>query len=137
MFNILAEPNETMLWQNEHAFPQIQPENTSLNFSWDTASDFPYYAGCPYQESVSSVNYSSMVLEFAKILYGIVFVVGLFGNSLVIYVVLRFSKMRTITNIYLVSLGKVISDLKSLIINNITLYTATKGGKKWVKRFSH
>lgn len=39
-----------------------------------------------------------LVLEFARILYGIVCVVGLCGNTLVIYVVLRFSKMQTVTN---------------------------------------
>lgn len=45
------------------------------------------------------------VLEFAKILYGIVFLVGLGGNSLVIYVVLRFSKMQTVTNMYIFNLA--------------------------------
>ena len=46
-----------------------------------------------------------MVLEIAKLLYGLVFLVGLFGNSLVIYVVLRFSKMQTVTNMYIVNLA--------------------------------
>lgn len=46
-----------------------------------------------------------IVLEFAKILYGIVFLVGLGGNSLVIYVVLRFSKMQTVTNMYIFNLA--------------------------------
>jgi len=46
-----------------------------------------------------------LVLEFAKILYGLVFLVGLFGNSLVIYVVLRFSKMQTVTNMYIFNLA--------------------------------
>lgn len=34
----------------------------------------------------------------SMILYAIVCIVGLFGNTLVIYVVLRFSKMQTVTN---------------------------------------
>ena len=46
-----------------------------------------------------------IILEFAKILYGIVFLVGLGGNSLVIYVVLRFSKMQTVTNMYIFNLA--------------------------------
>ncbi|XP_071034555.1 somatostatin receptor type 2-like [Parasteatoda tepidariorum] len=46
-----------------------------------------------------------LVVEFAKILYGIVFMVGLCGNSLVLYVVLRFSKMQTVTNMYIFNLA--------------------------------
>ena len=38
-------------------------------------------------------------------LYGTVFVVGLLGNSLVIYVVLRYSKMQTVTNLYILNLA--------------------------------
>lgn len=39
------------------------------------------------------------------ILYALVCIVGLFGNTLVIYVVLRFSKMQTVTNIYILNLA--------------------------------
>ncbi|CAG2177105.1 unnamed protein product, partial [Oppiella nova] len=58
-----------------------------------------------YEEIFPTVGYPVLVLEFAKILYGIVFLVGLFGNSLVIYVVLRFSKMQTVTNMYIFNLA--------------------------------
>lgn len=40
-----------------------------------------------------------------QVLYAAVCIVGLFGNSLVIYVVLRFSKMQTVTNMYIVNLA--------------------------------
>ncbi|XP_012275002.1 somatostatin receptor type 2-like [Orussus abietinus] len=40
-----------------------------------------------------------------QVLYSIVCIVGLLGNSLVIYVVLRFSKMQTVTNIYILNLA--------------------------------
>lgn len=40
-----------------------------------------------------------------QILYGIVCFVGLCGNTLVIYVVVRFSKMQTVTNLYIVNLA--------------------------------
>lgn len=39
------------------------------------------------------------------IMYTFVSVVGLFGNTLVIYVILRFSKMQTVTNIYILNLA--------------------------------
>lgn len=40
-----------------------------------------------------------------QILYTIICVVGILGNTLVIYVVLRFSKMQTVTNIYILNLA--------------------------------
>lgn len=40
-----------------------------------------------------------------SIIYVTICVVGLLGNTLVIYVVLRFSKMQTVTNIYIVNLA--------------------------------
>ncbi|XP_063708738.1 somatostatin receptor type 2-like [Culicoides brevitarsis] len=41
----------------------------------------------------------------SMILYTIVCIVGLLGNTLVIYVVLRFSKMQTVTNMYILNLA--------------------------------
>lgn len=40
-----------------------------------------------------------------QILYAIVCLIGLAGNTLVIYVVVRFSKMQTVTNLYIVNLA--------------------------------
>ncbi|XP_063760081.1 LOW QUALITY PROTEIN: somatostatin receptor type 5-like [Eleginops maclovinus] len=39
------------------------------------------------------------------VVYSIVFIVGLLGNTLVIYVVVRYTKMKTITNIYILNLA--------------------------------
>ncbi|XP_067118744.1 somatostatin receptor type 2-like [Centruroides vittatus] len=59
-----------------------------------------------YRESIDYISGPPiLVLEFAKILFGIVCVTGLCGNSLVIYVVLRFSKMQTVTNMYIFNLA--------------------------------
>lgn len=41
----------------------------------------------------------------SMILYILVCIIGLFGNTLVIYVVLRFSKMQTVTNMYILNLA--------------------------------
>ncbi|XP_055598336.1 somatostatin receptor type 2-like [Uranotaenia lowii] len=41
----------------------------------------------------------------SMILYAVVAIIGLFGNTLVIYVVLRFSKMQTVTNMYILNLA--------------------------------
>lgn len=72
-----------------------------------------------YMESIGSRNMTihndSMTTNCAadlpivplvnQILYSIVCIVGLLGNTLVIYVVLRFSKMQTVTNMYIVNLA--------------------------------
>lgn len=39
------------------------------------------------------------------ILYAVVGIVGILGNTLVIYVVLRFSNMQTVTNMYILNLA--------------------------------
>lgn len=59
------------------------------------------------------------------ILYALVCIVGLFGNTLVIYVVLRFSKMQTVTNIYILNLA--IADECFLIGIPFLLYTMQVG----------
>lgn len=67
----------------------------------------------------SSLNYNSTYGNFTgnckndmpglyllvQFLYIVVCILGLFGNTLVIYVVLRFSKMQTVTNMYIVNLA--------------------------------
>ncbi|CAM1325025.1 SSTR5 (predicted) [Pycnogonum litorale] len=45
------------------------------------------------------------LVEFCKVLYGLICIIGLCGNTLVIYVVLRYSKMQTVTNIYILNLA--------------------------------
>nr|AOV81581.1 allatostatin receptor type C [Carausius morosus] len=45
------------------------------------------------------------LLLITQVLCAAVCIVGLLGNSLVIYVVLRFSKMQTVTNMYIVNLA--------------------------------
>lgn len=55
--------------------------------------------------SLSRSTYYKYILFFARVLYFVICVVGLCGNSLVIYVVLRFSKMQTVTNLYILNLA--------------------------------
>jgi len=49
--------------------------------------------------------FSPYLLNFIQIFYGFVCFFGLLGNSLVIYVVLRFSKLHTVTNTYILHLA--------------------------------
>ncbi|XP_043212821.1 somatostatin receptor type 2-like [Amphibalanus amphitrite] len=47
----------------------------------------------------------SYALIFNAVIYSIVMVIGLGGNTLVIYVILRYSKMQTVTNFYIFNLA--------------------------------
>lgn len=62
------------------------------------------------------------------ILYTLVFIIGLMGNTLVIYVVLRFSNMQTVTNMYILNLA--IADECYLI--GIPFLIATMNMGQWV-----
>ncbi|KAJ8679931.1 hypothetical protein QAD02_015718 [Eretmocerus hayati] len=62
-----------------------------------------------------------------QFLYSLICVVGLVGNTLVIYVVLRFSKMQTVTNTYIVNLA--IADECFLV--GIPFLVTTMGVKVW------
>lgn len=62
-------------------------------------------SNCSAPEEPFFTSHPEFVVEFSKLLYGLVCLVGLCGNSLVIYVVLRFSKMQTVTNMYIFNLA--------------------------------
>nr|XP_027205553.1 somatostatin receptor type 2-like [Dermatophagoides pteronyssinus] len=57
------------------------------------------------QQQHSNRSTNEIILFIFIILYCLVFLIGFFGNSLVIYVVLRFSKMQTVTNMYIFNLA--------------------------------
>lgn len=78
--------------------------------------------------SLTQASIPFLVLEFAKVLYAIVCMVGLVGNSLVIYVVLRFSKMQTVTNMYILNLA--LADEMFLI--GLPFLIVTLMFKQWV-----
>ncbi|KAI9587230.1 somatostatin receptor type 3-like [Glossina fuscipes] len=72
-----------------------------------------------HQECVENRN--ALAHIFTIIMYSVVCVIGLLGNTLVIWVVLRFSKMQTVTNIYILNLA--IADECFLIGIPFLLYT--------------
>ncbi|XP_023159475.1 somatostatin receptor type 2 [Ceratitis capitata] len=79
-----------------------------------------------YEEEMMCHNGQNAIANLVTmILYAIVCIIGLFGNTLVIYVVLRFSKMQTVTNIYILNLA--IADECFLIGIPILLYTMQIG----------
>jgi allatostatin C receptor len=82
----------------------------SMNFyQFWLHSVYPLYSNYTVNDSMQFLTCSSTQNPtgnvIAMVLYIIVFCVGLFGNTLVIYVVLKFSKMQTVTNRYILNLA--------------------------------
>lgn len=78
------------------------PLSSDLNSSYGTTpSSFLFSSnlstqGVPFQGSSTLIT---------AVIYLTVFMVGLTGNTLAIYVVLRYAKMKTVTNIYILNLA--------------------------------
>ncbi|XP_071050445.1 somatostatin receptor type 2-like isoform X2 [Onthophagus taurus] len=68
------------------------------------------------------------MLIFQELLFATVCIIGLLGNTLVVYVVIRFSKMQTVTNMYIVNLA--IADECFLI--GIPFLIVTMVEKSWI-----
>ncbi|CAB1345096.1 unnamed protein product [Coregonus sp. 'balchen'] len=71
--------------------------------------DYPAYpTGLPYNSSLDYEDYDQE-LDASNIIipsiYALVCCVGLTGNAMVIYVILKYAKMKTATNIYILNLA--------------------------------
>ena len=74
----------------------LSTENESL-----AATDYYYYYD--YDASVSQIPLEELVP--VAMVYGITLVLGILGNGLVIFAILRNRRMQTVTNMFLVSLA--------------------------------
>lgn len=63
------------------------------------------YPSYPTYNNMSDVAAPMPFSVVTAVVYTIVFIVGLLGNTLVIYVVVRYTKMKTITNMYILNLA--------------------------------
>ncbi|XP_062999503.1 somatostatin receptor type 5 [Elgaria multicarinata webbii] len=81
-------------------FPTTLGQETispDVNFSLEANATSNKTITCPPFSDIRSV--------FIPIIYLLVCAIGLSGNTLVIYVVLRYAKMKTVTNIYILNLA--------------------------------
>lgn len=91
--------------------PQSNDTRSAINYfhNYILQSLYPFHNFTMLNDSLQYVSCPSiqnpMGNVIAIILYLVVCIVGTFGNSLVIYVVLRFSKMQTVTNRYILNLA--------------------------------
>lgn len=98
-------------------------------FPWDNTTDIATVTN----DSAAAIGCGDgeqpwALLVSQQVLYALVCVVGLLGNTLVIYVVVRFSKMQTVTNMYIVNLA--IADECFLI--GIPFLIVTMHRQQWI-----
>ncbi|KAM4705425.1 kappa-type opioid receptor [Rhinophrynus dorsalis] len=91
--------------------PTCEPACSSscyLNSSWllgwdDQYNDSDYTESLTHESNHTSISPTISVIITA--VYSMVFVVGLVGNALVMFVIIRYTKMKTATNIYIFNLA--------------------------------
>lgn len=91
---LLTEKLRNEMEKNSDKFLHLVPW---FRMMWNSSNE-TVFSPCPSIQMPMG-NLISMIL------YTIVCIVGLLGNTLVIYVVLRFSKMQTVTNMYILNLA--------------------------------
>ena len=99
---------EILLAQGENLGMQtmVEPDfNESVCHSMNTTQleELDFLEDCRFHFAGQDLPPS--LLTIIQIFYALVCISGLCGNTLVIYVVLRFSKMQTVTNIYILMLA--------------------------------
>ena len=82
-------------------------------------------APCPQPNEEAGVDSRTVTLVS---LYGLICVVGLFGNGLVILVISRYTKMKTVTNMYILNLS--VADF--LFLLGLPLVMVTAVIRQWV-----
>ena len=75
--------------------------STSENVTRISSKISPNYTSNHSPEAPAPMPFS----VFTAVMYSIVFIVGFLGNTLVIYVVVRYAKMKTVTNMYILNLA--------------------------------
>nr|XP_056713612.1 C-C chemokine receptor type 5-like [Euleptes europaea] len=98
--------------------------DSSINTTDAYMTTFDYDQAPQPEESTSSQEFNYHVVPA---LYSLVFIVGLLGNALVVLILIRFKKLKSMTDIYLLNLA--ISDLLFIVSLPFWAYAA---GSQWV-----
>ncbi|XP_061587165.1 kappa-type opioid receptor isoform X4 [Cololabis saira] len=87
----------------EDRCPSGQSGECIPNFTWQPgSSDVFNYTNGTWDSELEPM---SPIIPIIVTVYSVVFVVGLVGNCLVMYVIIRYTKMKTATNIYIFNLA--------------------------------
>ena len=98
-----------------HTNNTLSPINLT-NISWNNDSTYDDYYNYDYDydydSSVSTLPVAELVA--VALVYGLTLLLGVLGNALVIFSILRYRRMQTVTNIFLTSLAS--ADLMLVIL---------------------
>ncbi|XP_060099779.1 kappa-type opioid receptor [Heteronotia binoei] len=83
----------------------LLPSSSSSNWLLDWAEYGNNNSGMYEDLQQNNTNISPAIPIIITAVYSMVFVVGLVGNSLVMFVIIRYTKMKTATNIYIFNLA--------------------------------
>ncbi|TMS15459.1 somatostatin receptor type 5 isoform X1 [Larimichthys crocea] len=75
------------------------------NGTWISDNDSSSYPSNGTPKNISDMPGPMPFDVVTAVVYTVVFIVGLLGNTLVIYVVVRYAKMKTVTNMYILNLA--------------------------------
>ena len=127
---------ELMTIEEEHFFPPLLEEEPDFNM---TLPEMCHTFNGTILEALNLTEVCAnrpalppIFVTFVQVFYALVCMVGLCGNTLVIYVVLRYSKMQTVTYIYILMLA--IAD--EIFLLGIPFLITTMVRKNWIFGFS-
>ncbi|KAJ8010977.1 hypothetical protein DPEC_G00053430 [Dallia pectoralis] len=80
------------------------PEDCLPNFTWQPSFSEMFNSSANGSWMSDPEPWSAIIPTIAAV-YSLVFVVGLVGNCLVMFVIIRYTKMKTATNIYIFNLA--------------------------------
>ena len=86
--------------------------NNTIISSESIDDDYEYTYEYDYDTSVSTLPIAELVA--VALVYGLTLLLGVLGNALVIFSILRYRRMQTVTNIFLTSLAS--ADLMLVIL---------------------
>jgi hypothetical protein len=97
-FPVTFEPKQEMTWVDEWPHETgVLDRNNSLDDYYPSEYEYDYVA------SVQNIPLDELVP--VTIIYGLTFLLGITGNSLVIFTICRHRRLQSPTNIFLVSLA--------------------------------
>ncbi|XP_038622338.1 C-C chemokine receptor type 3-like [Tachyglossus aculeatus] len=99
-------------------------ENSTVEMDYDTTTEFDYGTSAPCQK----YNVKALAAQLLPPLYSLVFIVGLVGNVVVVLILIKYRRLRIVTNIYLLNLA--FSDLLFLFTLPFWIHTEVKS--EWV-----
>ncbi|XP_001513794.2 C-C chemokine receptor type 3-like [Ornithorhynchus anatinus] len=99
-------------------------ENSTVDMDYDATTEFDYGTSAPCEK----YNVKALATQLLPPLYSLVFIVGLVGNVVVALILIKYKRLRIVTNIYLLNLA--FSDLLFLFTLPFWIHTEVKS--EWV-----